>query len=50
MMKCKLCSHNLTDEADGEYDDEDLDYEVLEANENGLCRKTTNHQRYLEYK
>ena len=29
-MKCKLCGHNLTNEAD-EYDDEDLDYGVLEA-------------------
>lgn len=39
MMKCKLCGHILNNEADGEYDDDDLDYEVLETNENGLCRK-----------
>jgi rubredoxin len=38
MMKCKLCGHILNNEADGEYD-EDLDYDVLETNENGLCRK-----------
>lgn len=38
-MKCKLCGHILNNEADGEYDDDDLDYEVLETNENGLCRK-----------
>jgi hypothetical protein len=38
-MKCKLCRRNLTNEADKEYDDdEDLDYEVLEASENSLCR------------